>query len=505
MKNGLFATINIGASAFRMHISEFHKGVDRTLETLVVPLRFGGDTFTKGYITLEKVYQATDILKKFKNKMSEYGIKKNYIAVCTSGVREASNMSFFLDHIKRNVGLNLDVIVPSDEIYIKYVGIKNDIENYDDLEKEGVLFANVSSGNVTISIIKNEIILFSAAMPYGSLRLREMFQSIPLRDRYKAYKQYIQKMFINISSSLPKDIKVKHFVSSGSSINTLIDIIKPEEDYITKKDIEAIFEEIKIKPVEEIKRMLDIRSNEAETILPTLETYLTMLNYTSSDRCIFSRQTFPHTLTLFHTRSIRDKDLRNRVRKTLFYTGDRLNFDKVHAKTTTEFAGQLFSDLKPIHSLESSYKILIEAGAILHDVGYFIAGRKHHEHSFYITGALNIPGVNSDNREVVAYLTLFHKKDITEGMEQQFLSLSTEKQLIVKKLVSILRIADSLDSSHMQLINSVEVQILKNKVLIKAKCKKKPYLEIMNFEEKKKIFEETFGIPIELETRILYE
>jgi len=75
----------------------------------------------------------------------------------------------------------------------------------------------------------------------------------------------------------------------------------------------------------------------------------------------------------------------------------------------------------------------------------------------------------------------------------------------VKKLVSILRIADSMDASHMNLITDFQVDILQGKIVIRAKCKKTPFLEKLAFEEKTKIFMDTFGIPIELDTRILYD
>ncbi len=64
MKNGIFAAINIGASAFRMHVSEYVDGEERILEYLIKPFRLGKDTFSKGYIALENVYLATEILKK---------------------------------------------------------------------------------------------------------------------------------------------------------------------------------------------------------------------------------------------------------------------------------------------------------------------------------------------------------------------------------------------------------------------------------------------------------
>jgi len=78
MKNGLFAVINVGASAIRMQISEFVEGKERILEYLVNPLRLGRDTFSKGFITLESLNKAVGIMTKFADKLTEYDIWKNY-------------------------------------------------------------------------------------------------------------------------------------------------------------------------------------------------------------------------------------------------------------------------------------------------------------------------------------------------------------------------------------------------------------------------------------------
>ncbi|MGE4317267.1 MAG: hypothetical protein AB7E96_00070 [Deferribacterales bacterium] len=505
MKNGIFAAINIGASAFRMHISEYTDGEERPLEYLIKPLRLGRDTFTKGHITLESVYAATDILKKFRHKMDEYGIKKNYKAVCTSGVREAGNRAFFIDHVRQETGLELEIIQPSDEIYVKYVTVKNDIDGFDDFEKEGVLLANISSGNIALAVLKDNQNIYSGALPYGSLRLRRMFSDTPTHIRYKAYEQYVQKMCYSIGNALPNRFELNHLVSAGSSLNVLLNIFKPKKNMLKKAQLEDLYEKVKHMPRDTIKSVMKIRQDEASVLVPTLVTYLKLMEFVGTDFVRFSHMTFPHMLSLFYSNTARDKGFIGRVRNTLYGLGERFNIDRKHADTISEFAMKLFDSLKPLHSLGRQERFILEAAAILSDAGYYIDTRKHNQHSYYLVQSIEIPGLPRETVKLISYLVLMHNGDVNDWFENKYHYFPMEKQLLIKKLVSILRIADSLDSSHMNLVQDFDVDILQGKIVIRAKCRKMAFLEKHSFETKSQVFAETFGIPIELETRILYE
>jgi exopolyphosphatase/guanosine-5'-triphosphate,3'-diphosphate pyrophosphatase len=505
MKNGIFAAINIGASAFRMHISEYVNGEERTLEYLIKPFRLGKDTFSKGYIALENVYQATEILKKFSQKLDEYNVRKNYKALCTSGVREAVNRAFFIDHVRQETGIELEIIEPADETYIKFVGVKNDIKEFEQYEKDGVLIANISSGNVALAILKDEQNIYSGALPYGSLRLRRIFAEVPRISRYKAYEQYITKMCTSIESYMLRETRLKHFVSAGSSLNILLSILKPEKNLFSRRELEGLYEKIKQMPRDSIMVSLNIRKEEASVLLPTLVTYLHLMDFVGTDVVRFTRQSFPHTLSLYYSGAIRDKGFVGRVRNTIYGFGRRYSFDEHHAKVRVRFAMKLFEDLKPLHSLGRREKLILEAASILCDVGQYIGTRKQNMHSYYLVQSIEIPGLDREFVKTVSYLALMHAGDVNSWFENKYHYFPMEKQLLIKKLVSILRVADSLDASCMNLITDFKVDILQGKIVIRAKCKKVPFLEKLAFEEKSGVFMDTFGIPVELDTRIHYD
>ncbi|MHB8231432.1 MAG: Ppx/GppA phosphatase family protein [bacterium] len=483
-----------------MEISEFAGKKEKTLEYLVKPLSLGEDTFTKGYITFDNVYKAVEILNGFGKKLDEYGLWKNYMALCTSGVRESANRNFFIDHIKINTGIELEILEPSNELYLKYLGVKHAMPKFDNYEKDGLLFANISSGNIFINIIKKEKLILSEALPYGSLRLAQIFKDIPIQKRYKAYEQDVGKMVLTLKNLLPKKINVKNMVGSGSSISVLLDTLNPPKDIITKKELIAAYNLIKEMNEGEIMNRFKLRQSQIEILIPTLITYLKIMDFAGAGFFYFSRNSFPYSMSLYYSKIIKDPRLYNRLKNTLYYIGEKYTFDKNHAKTVAKFALKLFNKLKKLHSLKWKDRQLLESAAILHDIGYFIKAKNHERHSYNIIKSIEFPGYSKEFIEMTASISFLHKEKHDINKDEIAAKFPIEKRLIVYKLASILRIADALDASHNQLISDFDVKVESDNIHIKANAKKYPYLEHLSFNKKSKMFTRTFGANITLET-----
>ncbi|MHB1679440.1 MAG: Ppx/GppA phosphatase family protein [bacterium] len=546
-----------------MHISEFEGNKEKIIEYLIKPLPLGKDTFTHGYISLDNVYKAAKILDGFSKKLDEYDLWKNYKALCTSGVREALNKYFFIDYIKNNTGIVLEILEPSDEIYIKYLGVKYAIPKIKSYEEKGILFTNISSGNIFINILKKEKLMLSETFPYGNLRLTQIFKDVQYQKQYKAYEEDINKMMLTLKNLAPNKLSIKNMVSSGSSIAVLTDMLKPKKDMISKKDIEIAYNQVREMNFYEITEKYKLREQQVEILIPTLITYLKIMNFAKVKHFIFTRNTFPNSMSLYYSKIIKDSGLHNRFKNTLYYIGEKYSFDKNHSKTVEKFALKLFNKLKKIHSLKQKEYRLLEASAILHDIGYIIEAKNHQKHSFNMIRTIDFPGVSKEFIEMAALIVLMHrdrqeinlgisrdgidmnydknkklprKQNQSDNQNQNYknnfidnyssyydvnannsinnssldninflFNFTIEKKLIIYKLASILRIADAMDASHNQLITDFDVKIDANCIKIKSTAKKFPYLEYLSFNKKSNLFKLTFGVDIVFETNINFQ
>ncbi|MGB9730742.1 MULTISPECIES: HD domain-containing protein [Calditerrivibrio] len=504
MKSSLYAVINVGASAVRMQISEFVNGKETLLEYLVSPLRLGRDTFSKGYITLESLNKAVDIMKKFADKLTEYDLWKNYKAICTSGVRDADNKYFFIDRIKTKTGIELNIIDGLEELYVKYLAIKNDIKDFKKFEEEGVLLLNFSSGNVGINIFKNGINLFSSVLPYGSLRIAEYVKNIKNELKHRAFDIYAEKLTNQIKQYCKGINEIKYLIGSGSSINLLTEVTYPKSNTIKKSDLEKLYNKVKFLEPAAISQELKVSDYNGEIFLPTVRLYLSIMNMLGTKEMIFSKQTFPHQLLLYYSKKIKENNLQKKIIKNLLHFGKKYNLDEKHAKQVSNFSLKLFDALEDLHSLGNKEKFILEAASLLHDIGYYIDIHNHHEHSSYIISSFKMPGYDKNAMRIISVISYLHRGKKVKS-DHIFNQLSPDDQLVIKKIVAILKIADALDASHMQIVQDINVSVSDNVIKITAISKDIPYIEEKVFNRKNRDFLEIFGIPILFEAKIGYE
>lgn len=502
MKNGIFAVINIGTSAFRMEIGSFKNGEYTQLEYIIKSLSLGKDTFSKGFISQDSMEKARSILQKFKIKMNEYNIKNRYKALATSSVREARNREFFIDYMSKKVGIDIDVLTPHEELYIRYISIKNEFKSFGKLENRGIALLNVSSGNVSIMVVKKRTILYADSLHFGSLRLNEIFSNIEEISKFYAYSRYISNM-IEIVKQTIKASNIKNVIFSGSSIVILNSILNPKSNSVTKHSVMDLFEIIKSENLDFIKNHFNIRENEAYILKPMLAIYTNILSLFTSDTFYFSTTTFPRKLMFYYSKSYKKGTLQNYLENTLMHLGEKYNFDKHHAISVKNNAAKIFEALKDIHLLDNKYKRILEIAAILHDVGYFINANTHEKHSYYIIKSMNLPQINKKDNTMIALTALLHKDDDKYKHVAHYEYLSEEDTFKLMKLASLLRIADAMDASHRQLIKEFSIVQEKNGIKIKAKSDNFIYFEKVAFQKKSRLFEEIFGIKINLEHEIV--
>jgi len=183
--------------------------------------------------------------------------------------------------------------------------------------------------------------------------------------------------------------------------------------------------------------------------------------------------------------------------------GKSIILDESHAKHVSYFSNKLFDELEEIHSLGEKERFILEASAILHDVGYYIDIHNHHEHSAYIIQSFNLPGYNKKDINLISIISYMHRERNIKA-DERLAQLPTDEFLTVKKLIALLKIADALDASHMQMIQDINVSISETMIKVTAICKDIPYIEEKVFNRKNREFLEIFGVPITLETRINY-
>ena len=143
----------------------------------------------------------------------------------------------------------------------------------------------------------------------------------------------------------------------------------------------------------------------------------------------------------------------------------RMAFDQRHAEHVRELSVLLFDQLQPVHHLPAQFRVVLESGSLLHDVGHRVSHRGHHKHGEYLALFGDIPGLEGRDRALVAALVRYHnRKSEPASHHPAYASLTNPDKRIARRLAAILRIAESLDHSHRQRVTNLRASFQRGAV-----------------------------------------
>jgi exopolyphosphatase/guanosine-5'-triphosphate,3'-diphosphate pyrophosphatase len=112
-----------------------------------------------------------------------------------------------------------------------------------------------------------------------------------------------------------------------------------------------------------------------------------------------------------------------------------------------------------VHAFGDRDRLLVRAGAMLHDIGDYVHYSGHHKHSQYLIQHADIMGLSPRERSIVADIARYHRKGPPDPNHPGYRELDKEARGKVRGLAAILRIADALDREHKQKIESVRAAV----------------------------------------------
>jgi exopolyphosphatase/guanosine-5'-triphosphate,3'-diphosphate pyrophosphatase len=191
-------------------------------------------------------------------------------------------------------------------------------------------------------------------------------------------------------------------------------------------------------------------------------------------------------------------------RESVLGFAESCHFDRNHALQVAHLSMEIFSVLAEPYKLGKSERRILEAAAILHDVGYFINYSSHHKHSYHLIRHADLFGFTPRERELIASVARYHRKSIPKKKHEQFIRLSNADRQIVSRLGGILRLADGLDRSRTGMVSIAAPLLSPSSLLLRLSGSGDLSVEIYGAALKSDLFSETFGLKLELEQASKY-
>lgn len=500
----LFAAIDLGAHSLRLAVAEVSRRGYKKLESLNVPVDLGRDSFAHGRISNKALEDVTTYLSNFRSKLDEYKVRR-YRAVATSAVREAENQDLFLDRMAKRGKIDFEIIEGAEEARLVDQRLEALLAGRLGYDTKTCLMLALGAGTCLLNVRRKGSMLLSETHPFGTLRFLQIARRVkkPLDSVIASFVERATEQLQRVYELASTD---RFFVVHDELPRLLAKIARSKEDAgvvtVTHRNLQALAGPEGLTHPEELVERHGIRFEEAETLSVSLNLIHAFLELTRARSIHFPEVTLIDGL-------LYDEQLRIAGKRPVGWAsiqaagaalalGKKYNFDLPHAEQVQRIALQLFDELAEFCGLLKEDRSLLSLAAILHDIGVYVNPRSHHKHSAYLITHSELMGLSSATLELVAQVARYHRRATPKPQHQEFQRLGREDRLRVRKLASLLRIADSLDRDHGQRIHSVRVELASNEVAVVCQLPPQEELGVNEWalQQKSDMFESLFGVKV---------
>jgi exopolyphosphatase/guanosine-5'-triphosphate,3'-diphosphate pyrophosphatase len=226
---------------------------------------------------------------------------------------------------------------------------------------------------------------------------------------------------------------------------------------LRREAISAAIEQLRTLPLAERQLIAGLRSDRADIILPGALVIRTIMDRMRVDELTVSVNGlregvfFEHFWQHFSYPVIPD------VRRfSVLNMARTYQYQKAHANHVRYLAGRLFEQLAPLHGYGPCERELLDAAALLHDIGTIISYYDHHKHSQTLIANSGLPGFTARETALIALLTRYHRKGKPDTSEYRLL-LREGDDLLLLRLAAILRLAEFLERGRNATVDDLTV------------------------------------------------
>ena len=458
------AAIDAGSNAVRLLVVRAYSALDiEPLHNERYPLRLGEGVFVRNRFSEEVFKKAIKAFRHFREVMDEFAVSR-YRAVATSASREAANRKLFVKRVRQRSGIRLEVISALEESRLGREAVLAALGP----DSQARCIADLGGGSLEISVLRDHAVLQTAQLPVGTVRLMTTLNLHGMIRPVQAeqVRRYLRALLESKLASRP-NLADGLTVALGGNAETLANVAPgPRHHGLPTLELSLLRErltELLRMDIRERMKAYGVRRDRADVmgiaaiIFVTLGRYLNVR--TLAVPAVGIREGLIHEIATDafsrkepHRYNAQARQMLAGVRSF----SRRLERDQRHAEHVRELSLQLFDQLQPMHHLSSDARVVLEAAALLHDIGHSISHKGHHKHGEYLAMNGDIPGLDGRERALTAAVVRYHNRKAEPAEHHiSYAALNNNDRRLARRLASLVRIAEGLDHSHRQRINRI--------------------------------------------------
>jgi len=497
--NRTISVIDLGSNSIRMVIVRvLANGSTSLLNQVKHMVQLGQGAFTHNILQKDAMERTMQVLLSFAQTCKSYNVT-DLLAIATAAVRDSENGQLFLEKVYEKTGIEFTCISGEEEARLIYKGVSEEFEKSSTLR----FYLDIGGGSTEFVVGDSYFHRELDSVKMGCVRLANMFthgKTGKVSDKqYASMQNYVRSLARHTFGRMASHFAKEMVASSGTVQNLALMAAyleygdkKPEHagHILTHKGLSRVVKLLQSHTEEERKNIMGINPRRVDVLIPGAAILQTVMEELGFDHL----RTSPYGLrdgilrdylekyysaVAFENTSVQERSVLKLARAC--------RFEEEHARHVAKLALGLFDSAKicGLHTMKSSRNLLYYA-ALLHDIGIFISFSMHDTHGKYLVTHHPLLGFTDKEISLMGSLVAAHRMKASRNITE-FDGFDMETKKEAEKLATMLKLAEALEKSHGQNIDSAVFVEEKGKIKLVITHKCPCPLEQEKVEQGKKI------------------
>lgn len=498
-----YAIIDIGSNTMRLVIYEkqnggFYKEVENT--KVVARLR---NYLIDGVLIQEGMDILLQTLLQFQESTRFYGLH-NVLCVATATIRQAKNQEEIKKLVEGKTDFVLRVLSEYEEARYGYLAVMNSTSF-----TEGVT-VDIGGGSTEVTYFRDREIVEYYSFPFGALSLKQQFihRETPTTEELEELRRYLWYQFQTLPWLKEKRLPL---IAIGGSARNMVKIHQNAISYpiaglhlykMKEADIRDVREELESLSFTELQKLDGLAKDRADTIIPAIEVFYMLTNIIQAPSFVLSRKGLREGVFYEElTKKLGISYYPNVVEESLHLLSYEYEMDMKFVvqliKQGTLICTQL-EESEIISFSEKDWGIFYQAAKVF-NIGKYIDTEASRLHTFYLLANKTIDGMMHKERIRLALIASYKSKMLFKQHLTPFEGwFDKSEQKKIRLLGAVLQFSAALNVRQRALIEKINVEKNKEKLVFHIVCKQSALAEKVQAEKQKKQLEKALKMNIDL-------
>ena len=492
------AVIDLGSNSFRLVVFTAADGWWKRTDEIYEAVRIGEGLDASGELGAEPMARALNAIEVFAHFCRAQKIDAfNIEAVATSAIRDATNGGEFLERVRTELGLDVQMLSKEEEAYFGFLAAVNSTTLSD-----GVVL-DLGGGSLQLVEARGRHDDRLGSWPLGAVRMTEHF----LPDPDEAPKKARKSLREHVLETLEADAdwlqrSGRRIVGLGGTMRNLAAAAQSEAGkpsvgvqgfQIKEGRLDSLIDKLADMPASERSSIKGIKPARADLILAGAIVVQAVMEFGGFDAIEVTEAGLREGI-FFSSFLEGDPPLFEDVRRSsVLNLAARYHVDPAHTQHVATLATGLFDQIGQagLHPGDSIERELLVAACVLHDIGMSVDYDDHHKHSRYLILNAGLAGFEPREVALIAQAARYHRKGTPDFGELEPLAKDGDDERL-DRLATLLRLAEDLERSRDQSVRAANVAAENGTVCLELEADGAASVERWAVEREVELFDRAF-------------